>query len=262
MLDRLVRKLAHGAALSENDHACLSHIVRHARIVEPQQRLVDEGDANQRVLVMLEGWAYRSKLLASGERLITDLILPGDISHVLTNLLGYADHSVTTLTSGIMAEIHPAEIEVALECSLGLRRALRWSSLQTDSILRQALINNGRRLAATRIAHLICEVRARLHAVEVSVEESFAWPLTQDELGDVTAMTKVHVNRSLRVLRENGLILLQQRRMHVPDAGRLAAFCDFTPDYLHLGYNSAEVRRSEMRASTMEMQAAVRQRVD
>jgi CRP-like cAMP-binding protein len=238
--NRLISKLAYGAALTEGDHTCLNHLIRRTRAVEPRRTLVSEGDAVPRVLVMLEGWACRSKLLSTGHRLITDLILPGDISHVQTNLLGYADHSVTTLTGGLVAEIDPAEIPEALERWPGVARALRWSSLQTDSILRQALVNNGRRMAAPRIAHLICEVRARLQAVGESIEPGFAWPMTQDDLADVTGMTPVHANRSLRVLRDDGLILLERRRMSVPDPDRLAAACEFRPDYLHLAHSPSE----------------------
>lgn len=237
---RLVRKLAYGAVLSEGDRACLTHLIRRTRTVEPRQTLVAEGESVPRVLVMLEGWACRSKILSSGHRLITDLILPGDISHVQSNLLGYADHSVTTLTGGLVAEIDPAEIPEALERWPGLARAVRWSSLQTDSLLRQALINNGRRLAAPRIAHLICEVRARLRAVDEPVADGFEWPLTQDDLADTTGMTPVHANRSLRLLRDNGLIVLERRRMQIPDPDHLAAFCEFRPDYLHLAHAPSE----------------------
>ncbi len=103
--------------------------------------------------------ACRSKLLADGQRLITDLILPGDISHVQTSLLGYADHFRDHAECGLIAEINPAEIAEAVQGRPGIAQAFRWSSLQTDSILRQWLINNGRRLAAPRLAHLICEIQ-------------------------------------------------------------------------------------------------------
>jgi len=115
----------------------------------------------------------------------------------------------------------------------GISRPMRWSTLQTDSLLRQALIDNGLRQAAPRIAHLICEVRARLQAVDEPVAPGFDWPLTQDDLADVTGMTPVHANRSLRILCDIGLTMLDRRRVHVPDPDHLAAFCEFRPDYLH-----------------------------
>ncbi|MGH1570949.1 Crp/Fnr family transcriptional regulator [Methylobacterium sp. P31] len=228
----------------------MSHLIRRTRAVEPRQCLVAEDEGTPRVFVMLEGWACCSKLLTSGQRLITDLLLPGDISHWQANLLGYADHSLSTLTRSIVAEINPAEILEALERSPSLARALRWSLLQTDSILRQALINNGRRMAVLRIAHLICEVRARLQAVGDPVDGGFAWPLTQNDLADVTGMTNVHVSRSIVVLRSNGLILLERRRMFVPDPERLAALCEFRPDYLHLTRVPAEGASGLCRTST------------
>lgn len=242
--NRFVRKLAYGADLTEADRACLTNLIRRTRAVEPRQCLVAEEEGTLRVFVMLEGWACCSKLLTSGHRLITDLLLPGDMSNWQANLLGYADHSVTALTGGVVAEIDHAEILEALERSSSIARALRWSLLQTDSILRQALINNGRRIAALRLAHLICEVRARLQAVGEPIEGGFAWPLKQDDLADLTGLTSVHVNRSLRLLREEGLVVLERRRVVLPNPERLAAFCEFKPHYLHLSPTSKKPVRS------------------
>ncbi|MBP1180903.1 hypothetical protein JOE48_002867 [Methylobacterium sp. PvR107] len=47
-------------------------------------------------------------------------------------------------------------------------------------------------------------------------------------------MTNVHVNRSLRLLRDEKLVVVERRRIGLPNPDRLAAFCEFKPDYLHL----------------------------
>lgn len=236
-----MRKMAHGATLAEADRAALIHLTRHMRSVERRQTLTEEGDLNPRIHIVLEGWACRSKLLSNGKRLITDLILPGDACHPHTNLLGHADHSVTMLSDGLVAEVEAAEIARVLAHQASAAQALHWSSLQVDAILRQALINNGHRLADARIAHLICELRTRLLAVGLVKGDRFAWPLTQEELGQAVAISNVHANRSLMALRADGLIDLTTRVMVVPDLARLAAYCDFRPDYLHLskGIDSA-----------------------
>jgi len=47
-------------------------------------------------------------------------------------------------------------------------------------------------------------------------------------------LSDVHVNRTLRDLRAQGLIRLKRRVLTILDVERLQAFCNFTPNYLHL----------------------------
>ncbi len=47
-------------------------------------------------------------------------------------------------------------------------------------------------------------------------------------------LTSVHVNRTLQLLREDGLIVLRKRRLQIPEVDRLKIYCDFNADYLHL----------------------------
>lgn len=229
-----LRRLAHGAPLTAAECAALVGLTRSQRSVGPRRSLVVEAEPVPRGLVVLEGWACRSKVLRDGQRQITDLLLPGDIHLQHAGLSEHAGHALDTLSTCTIAEIDPGQLAALIERWPGVARALRWSSLQTESILREALTNNGRRSASRRLAHLICEILARLRAVGMVDDGGFAWPLTQDDLGDVTSMTSVHVNRMVKELRTAGLIVLARRRMTVLDAERLAASCDFRPEYLHL----------------------------
>ncbi|MDH2313269.1 Crp/Fnr family transcriptional regulator [Methylobacterium brachiatum] len=233
MPNPIIRCLEYGARLSDVDREALAHLTRNTRIVSARRTLVDEGDPVTHGLVVLDGWACRCKILDSGHRQITELMLPGDACHVHAHLRVCADHSIATLSTCMIADVDPTEMEALLR-QPGPRRALCWSSLQTDSIMREALVNNGQRHAAQRIAHLICEVRERLRAVEMVEHDTFAWPITQEELGEITSMTSVHINRTLRFLRNSGLIALNNRELRVVDFEKLATFSDFRNSYLHL----------------------------
>ena len=67
-------------------------------------------------------------------------------------------------------------------------------------ILQEWLTGLGQRTADKRIAHLFCELHARLQAVGLTSEGEFELPLTQQELSDTVGISVVHVNRSLRAL--------------------------------------------------------------
>ena len=49
-----------------------------------------------------------------------------------------------------------------------------------------------------------------------------SFPVTQSLIADAVGLTKIHVNRTLRKLKEDGLLSLTHRRLEVPDPGRLA----------------------------------------
>jgi CRP-like cAMP-binding protein len=60
-------------------------------------------------------------------------------------------------------------------------------------------------------------------------------PLRQPDMADVLGLTSVHMNRTLKVLRADGLIDLRSRRLSIRDWAGLSALAEFSPQYLHLG---------------------------
>jgi hypothetical protein len=100
------------------------------------------------------------------------------------------------------------------------------------AILSEWVVNVGRRDAKTRIAHLLCELATRLRVTRAGNDFVFDLPVTQTQLAEATAMTAVHVNRTLQSLRADGLIEWHQRVIRVPDWDALSARAEFDPAYL------------------------------
>ena len=59
-------------------------------------------------------------------------------------------------------------------------------------------------------------------------------PMTQEQLGDATGLTAVHVNRTLRTLEAEGLVMRSKRFVRLADRDRAVGEADFNPRYLHL----------------------------
>lgn len=100
-------------------------------------------------------------------------------------------------------------------------------------------MNIGQREAHKRMAHLLCEMMARLNAVGLASDHSCDLPITRTELGDALGITTVHVNRVLQKMRAEGLIQTKGTVLTIPDWDRLQEAGEFDPDYLHLGHNKA-----------------------
>jgi hypothetical protein len=85
------------------------------------------------------------------------------------------------------------------------------------------------------MAHLFCELHTRLAVVGLTDGDSFGLPLNQTELGECLGLTAVHVNRTLQLLREQGLCDLRDHRVVIHDLAKLKALAEFDPAYLYLG---------------------------
>ncbi|XKH37007.1 Crp/Fnr family transcriptional regulator [Azospirillum doebereinerae] len=196
--------------------------------------LLQQGEKYRDVRVMREGWAIRHKALPDGRRQVVNFVLPGDIIGMYSTLFESADHSVTTLTAVEVACFPPERIVELFQSFPRLAAALAWSGAREEAIVAERLLSLGRRTALERTAHLIVELLRRLSTVNLVENGHFTLPVTQEILADALGLSIVHINRTLRRLRDSGLIELNGQRITVNDVRQLASVGQFDELYLHL----------------------------
>lgn len=234
MENPLIAKLEHGAALHEDDRQLLRALVSRPREVGPRQDLIQEGDRPQDVHLVVEGFACRYKLLPDGERQIMAYLVPGDLCDLHVAILGEMDHGIASLSACGIVHIPRRTVEELTEKHGRINRALWWSTLVDEAILREWLVSMGQRSADKQLAHLFCELLVRLQAVGRAGRNSYELPVTQTELADTLGISTVHVNRMLQQLRSDGLITVTGKDLTIDDVDGLKAFAEFNPNYLHL----------------------------
>jgi CRP-like cAMP-binding protein len=231
----MIRRLGAFRKLSDNAVALIKSAVRE-RIFKAGvgEDLCSEGDPCETVRVFLSGWACRYKVLEDGRRQIVSFILPGDTCDAHICLLSRMDYAIGTLTSATYAEFDRAGFENLITADKTIAEAFHCETLANCAIQREWTLNVGRRDALERIAHVVCELFIRLSTVGLAEKNSFAFPVTQNDLADATGLSTVHVNRTLQELRSGGLLTLRERHMVIHDLEALSAAALFTPHYLHL----------------------------
>lgn len=240
MNNPLAAKLQNFTSLQADDLAALNRLCSDVRVHSRKRDLIKEGDRPEVVFRLVEGWAYRYKLLPDGKRQIMAYLVPGDLCDVHIFILKQMDHSIGLLSEAKVSAIPKEEMLELFEERPSLARALWWSTLTDEAVLREWLANMGQRDAYQRLAHLLAELWLRLKMVGRVDGHSFKLPVTQVDLGDTLGLTPVHVNRMLQRLRGEGLIELARGRLHIPDASRLMAVTAFEPNYLHLDDRPAD----------------------
>lgn len=234
MTNPLATKLSHYVDLSDDDVGALDWLCADVRPFKAGKHLIKEGDRPEVVFLLIDGWAMRYKVLRDGRRHIMAYLVPGDLCDVQVFLLKAVDHNIALLGDASVAIIPQAKMSALLDERPRLTRALGWSSLVEDSVLREWLVNMGQRDAHDRIAHLLAEMWLRLRTVGLASDHSIKLPLTQADLADTLGLTPVHINRMLQQMRKAGLIEIGGGALHIPDVQRLMDVSDFDANYLHL----------------------------
>lgn len=231
----MLRKLQYWRKFSPEDRAALLSLQHTVKPLQPHHYLVREYDRAEFSCVILSGFAVRQKIVAGGNRQILAIHMKGELVDLQNSMLGTADHSVQMLTAGEVAMIPRAEIDrIAFERPQ-IGRAMWIDTLVDASISREWIANVGRRDARTRVAHLLCEISLRLRVAGLGDQTNYELPMTQDQLADATGMTAVHINRTLKGLESDGLIVRNSPRVIViGDWKKLADTGDFNSTYLHL----------------------------
>ena len=232
--DVLIRKLRSISPLTEDEKQRILDLPLSIREVGPDEDIVREGDRPFECCMLIEGFTCRYKLTEEGKRQIFSFHTPGDIPDLQSLHLKVMDHSLKTLTPCKVAFItHDSIRELTRRCPR-IGDVLWRDTLIDAAIFREWMIGIGRRSAYTRIAHLLCEVFARLKAVGLANGDECEFPITQNEIGDALGLSTVHVNRSLQELRADGLIELRRNTLTILDWEALKKAGEFDPTYLHM----------------------------
>lgn len=246
-LEAMVRKLQLWAPLEYADQQALLALPYMLRTLTVGQYLVWDGDRPQHSCLLIKGFAHRQKVVGGGGRQIFSIHMDGDLVDLQNSLLGRADHSVQMMTRGEVALVPVEAIrQIAFERpAIGM--AMWYETLVEGSIFREWIANIGRRGAQARIAHLLCEMALRLEVAGLGSRAGFTMPMTQEQIADAVSLTPVHVNRVLKVLDQEQLIVRDGRRVAIRDWDILARAGDFSAGYLHLDQSQPAAMKTNPR---------------
>jgi len=233
ILHALVRALERRDTLSEAERDALAQAIAEVRIYAPNDTLIRAGVTAEYSTLLVSGLLGRAYYMSEGKRQIVAMHLPGDFVDLHSLLLKRLDHDVVALTDVRVALFPHAILRRMTETEPHLARML-WLLTVIDAAIHREWTGRLGHSAAVRIAHLLCELQTRMAVVGLATPEGFAIDLTQADIGDMTGLTPVHVNRTLRKLREANLAVVRDGYAAIPDLDKLRDFAGFDPTYLYL----------------------------
>ncbi|AXJ96937.1 Crp/Fnr family transcriptional regulator [Sphingomonas sp. FARSPH] len=224
MANCLAARIGELIDLSATETAVLDSLEQRERHLRRGAVLVRENDRLTELFVIKRGTMMSYVILPDGSRQILRFLFPGDMV-AMSGLI----YRGATETAMALTECAVAPVERSLLAALiADHPRLAAMFLALDQMERVALTDRlaglGRTSAKARVAALLIEIRNRLHAGRARDEATFVLGLTQEEVGDATGLTAVHVNRMLRQLEDEGLIAREGGRFtFLDEAGLMRA---------------------------------------
>ena len=228
----LTLKLAQFVPLSVEEIAVLRDLQSVTRLVGRNREIIAEGRKYDALLVLIEGVSIRYRVLHDGRRQILNITLPGDFIGFPGCFFKNALYSIAALTDCVVSSIPFAQLLGFFETYPRLAAAIFWSFSCEAAMYAEHLIDVGRRSALERVAHFLLELATRLQAIGLADERSFRMPLTQELIGDALGLSVPHVNRTLRQLRDDELVSIEEHIVIIKDVEALSALADFERSYL------------------------------
>ncbi|WP_116090287.1 Crp/Fnr family transcriptional regulator [Sphingomonas crusticola] len=234
MIERHLLKLRARDTVSAEEEQAIRDALGEVRNYAADQTVIRQGEQLEACTLLLDGMMCRYKDLSDGQRQITELHVAGDFVDLHSFTLKHLDHNVLTLTPCRVVMMPHERLERITEQHPHLTRLYWFSTTLDAAIHREWELSLGRRSAIAKLASLFCEMRVRLEVVGLSDEDGYALPLTQADLAECLGLTPIHVNRTLKELRDQGIVQFKSGRVTIQDQARMEQIGEFDPDYLYL----------------------------
>lgn len=220
--------------LSEEERDALAAVMSPPTVVPARRTIIRRGQEVRESTLLVSGYLCRYMDARDGYRQLVSVQVPGDFVDLHGYPLRRLDHDVASLTEVVVVTVSHDDLTALVERFPHLARMLWFATLLDAAMHREWIFRIGRLEAAGRIAHFLCETYERLRIVGLASDGRFDFPLTQQDMGEACGLTSVHVNRTVRRLRESGLAEISAREARILDMAGLAALGEFDPDYLYL----------------------------
>jgi CRP/FNR family transcriptional regulator len=165
--------------------------------------LVRGGETQTVIYRVITGKIARIRAIEDGRRQIICIFSPGDLVAVKAMLLDRQPDNIEALSRATVKSLRYTDALTLGDQHSNVNLRFMWQLAEDERRLHNSVTMLGRGTALERISTALLDLQARL--VQFGNEASLI-AIRQQDLADYVGLTIIHVNRTLRSLREQGAL--------------------------------------------------------
>lgn len=225
-----IRRLALFHGVPENELDWTQTYRANQFTVKSRKEIYRESQVNDYMFTVYHGWFAVYKTLDNGKRQILRIALPGDMLGFQADMDAVMTNSAMSLSDAVVCAFQRKDIPDLLRKNLSVAKRLTELNARDMNICQSRLLTIGQQSAIERIAFFCTELFFRVKSIYNNVDDyKINFPVSQEDIGDATGLTKIHVNRTLRTLREEGLMEISGKTLTIHDIDALCKLSNFNP---------------------------------
>lgn len=228
----IIKHFEHYSPLSDSDKALLDSLEKSPKGYTKGTTVWDQGSNSDHFYTVKKGWAFSHRVLEDGSRQVLDIFVPGDIVGLREFAFNKRVSGLTVMNDAELCAFPKTRLTEVFAESLLLCNIFFMIAARDQAILMERLVNLGRRSAREKLAHFLVEISERLKKTNSDIGAHSKLPLTQPMLGDALGLSSVHVNRTFRELKDEGLIRPGKGDVELLDLKGLEDVAHFDHTYL------------------------------
>ncbi len=214
--------------LTAKEIDALGRLEERERTLRRNAPLLRVNDRLSELYVLKSGMMMSCVILDNGSRQILRLLFPGDMIGLAALAYRHSPETVVALSESVVAPFDRALLTGLVAEHPRLGAALIALDQIERVMLTDRLAGLGRTSAKARVASVLLEVRDRMRRLRPGEDaRSFVLGLTQEEIGDATGLTAVHVNRMMRQLEDEALIAREGGRISLLNEAALRSAANY-----------------------------------
>jgi CRP-like cAMP-binding protein len=199
--------------ITDNELGVIADMKREHLELKAGSEIIHAGDDCAELYTLYSGWAIRFKTLPDGRRQILNIHLPGDLLGLQAAMFESARYGIEALTDVELCMLPRRKVWGLFEQMPELAFDVAWLGSREESRVDESLTSVGRRNASEGIAAFIVGLYKRAKLLELVVDDTFEFPLTQEHIADALGLSLVHTNKTLAKLRRMGMFTLANGKL-------------------------------------------------
>lgn len=224
---------SHYAEVGDESLDRLSKVDIKSMELKRNQKLYSLCQGRAEIFVVQKGWVSLCHSFKSRSQDICNVYMPGDIVGLRESFFDNHDITIVGLQNCQLGKVSVNEIHDLFKDNADIKRAIVSYIMVNDNITIERLRSCTHHRAEERVAHFLLEIYARYNFKKLIDSNVFAFPITQEVVGELLGITSVHVSRCMTALEQKKLIRKSRNSIKLLEPELMAEYTGFDENIIY-----------------------------